>query len=461
MRPSRARAQELLYAGINLPLAIVHGPGMVLPALYAKHAGLSLLAIGSIMAVLRILDVLIDPLIGFLSDRTPSRYGRRKPWILCGAGVLCIGALLAFNPSKDTGYVYFAVANFLLVLGWSLVEIPHAAWLNELTGDYQGRSRMATQRFVAGYLGNAIFLALPFTGLFAGTAMTPEVTSAGAWLVIVLFAIVLPPALRMLPDAGADRTTGRSSLRDVLRSVRGNGAFGSFVAMQSVSGLSSGIVSGLFFIWLDSYLHLADKYSHVMLPVMVFGLVGALFWLRATVTVDKHRIVAACSCVTAATNIVMLFIAPGEWALPALIVSFAISSFAGAGSSAAHASLLADTVDYGTLKTGVDHAGNYYAATTFISKCCTAVGGGLGLVIAGLFGYTVQGPNDDLAMGGFFVAIVFLPCALNLVAALIAWRFPIDRRRQREIRAELEARAARAPAGDAAAPKPTQAAHAA
>lgn len=456
----RERARELLYAGINVPLAIVHGPGMVLPALYAKHAGLSLVAIGSIMAVLRILDVVIDPLIGYLSDRTPSRYGRRKPWIGGGAVVLCIGALLAFNPSPHTGYVYFAVANFLLILGWSLVEIPHAAWLNELTGDYHGRSRMATQRFVAGYLGNAIFLALPLTGLFASTAMTPEVTAVGAWLVIGLFVLVLPPALATLPDGGAGPAARQSTLREVLRSVRGNAAFGSFVAMQSFSGLSSGIVSGLFFLWLDGYLKLGSKYSHVMLPVMVFGLVGALFWLRATMRVDKHRIVAACSCVTAATNIVMLFIAPGEWALPALIVSFAISSFAGAGSTAAHASLLADTVDCGTLKTGVDHAGNYYAATTFVSKCCLAVGGGLGLIIAGLFGYTAQGPNDAQAMSGFFVAIVFVPCALNLVAAAIAWRFPIDRRRQREIRAELDARAAARDSTTVASPRPAPPAHA-
>lgn len=436
------RAGELLYAGINVPLALVHGPGAVLPALFAKEAGLSLVIIGSIMVALRILDVVIDPLIGYWSDRTSSRFGRRKPWIAVGSVVVCIGALLAFNPSANTGYWYFGFSIFLLVFGWSLVETPYAAWLNELTGDYHGRSRMATQRVVAGYAGNAMFLALPLSGLFATTAMTPQVTAAGAWLVIGLFAVLLPPALLMLRDAGANSIEQQSRLRDVLRSVRGNPAFWRYAAVQGFSGLSSGIVSGLFFIWLDSYLQLGSKYSHVMLPVMLCGLIGAIFWLRATMSIDKHRVVSACVMVTAATNLAMLFISPGDWALTALIVSFAVSSFAGAGSSAAQTSLLADTVDYGTLKTGMDHAGNYFAAATFINKIAMSVGTGLGLVISGLFGYTVSGPNDRMAMNGFFMAIVFIPCALNLLAAWIAWGFPIDRQRQREIRAELDARAA-------------------
>ena len=438
---TRERLRELLYAGINVPLSLVHGPGAVLPALFAKEAGLSLVVIGSIMVGLRILDVVIDPLIGYWSDRSSSRFGRRKPWIVAGSVVVCAGALLAFNPSANTGYWYFGLSIFLLVFGWSLVETPYAAWLNELTGDYHGRSRMATQRVVAGYVGNAMFLALPLTGLFATTAMTPAVTAAGAWLVIGLFAVLLPPAMLMLGDAGASKLERQSTARDVLRSVRGNPAFWRYAAVQGLSGLSSGIVSGLFFIWLDSYLQLGGKYSQVMLPVMVCGFIGAIFWLRVTMGIDKHRVVSACLLVTAATNLAMLFIAPGEWALAALIVSFAVSSFAGSGSTAAQTSLLADTVDYGTLRTGIDHAGNYFAAATFINKIAMSVGTGLGLVIAGLFGYTITGPNGTTAMNGFFIAIVFIPCALNLLAAWVAWGFPIDRRRQREIRAELDARA--------------------
>jgi glycoside/pentoside/hexuronide:cation symporter, GPH family len=441
MERQREIVRDLIYAGVNLPLAIMHAPTVaILPALYAKQAGLSLVVIGSILMAMRIFDSVIDPMIGFLSDRTRSRFGRRKPWILAGTIVAGFGSVIAFHPTATTGYVYFAVAYFLLVVGWSLVEIPHTAWLNELTGEYQARSRIATYRYVAGLLGSACFLVIPLLPFFPTTEMTPDVTAAGSWMVVALLVIMVAPALVIVPDHQLVVASQQFSLRQVLHSVSGNRPFWFFAAMQSLSGVSSGIVGGLFFFYLGSYLDIADKYSYIMLPVYAFSVIGAFFWLRATMHVDKHRIVAACSLVTAATNLAMFYIQPGEGALAAMITIFAISAFSGAGSTSAYASLLADVVDYGTLKTGSNYSGNYFAAWAFINKCCLAVGGGLGLTIAGLFGYTAQGPNGPLEMMGFFVAIVWIPCLLNVGAALIAWRFPITRKRQAAIRQELDER---------------------
>lgn len=449
-------APELVYSGVNLPLALVQLPviGGLLPALYARHAGLSLVVLGTLLVALRIFDAVIDPLIGFYSDQTRARWGRRKPWIAGGAVLACIGTLAMYQPAGAAAlpegaprYLYFALAYLVLVLGWSMAEIAHNAWFNDLVTAYGARSRVATMRYVAGIVGSVLFYALPFAPWFPDTQFTPEVLQWAAGLVIVLMVLTVPMALRGLPDAPAAPPAGaaaqREGLRDMWASVAGNRPFMRYAAVQAAQGLASGLVSGLFFIYIDSYLHAGDRFAHVMLAVFAVSLVGALFWLRVTHHMDKHRVMAWCALVTVLTNVAMAFIAPGEHAALILGAVFCLSAFAGAGAMAAQASLLADVADFGRWRTGKDHAGNYFAVQALALQCCVAVGGGLGLVIAGLFGFTVEGPNSAWATSGFFFAIVWLPAVLNLASAAGLWNFAVDRRAQRAVRRRLDARDAR------------------
>ena len=89
----RLRLSTLMFFGApNLVLAILHIPVfMVLPAFYAMNTQISLTAIGTVLLIGRLFDAAIDPPIGFLSDRTQSRLGRRKPWLLAGLPLACLG----------------------------------------------------------------------------------------------------------------------------------------------------------------------------------------------------------------------------------------------------------------------------------------------------------------------------------------------------------------------------------
>lgn len=437
---TRVAARNLGYAAVCAPLYIAHLPTVsILPALYAQQAQLSLVAIGTILVAMRVLDAVIDPAIGYLSDATRSRLGPRKPWMIAGALLCSLGVWIAFNPSPSSGYLHFAIGYFLLVVGYSMVEIPHMALVSDLTGDYDQRARLATYRYVGRVLGSLSFVAIPLIGVFPTTAMTAQVTSLAAWLVIGLFAVTLPLLLAVVPNTAAAVKEGDSpkvALRDLAR----NRPFLQFVAMYGAAGLASGLVSGLFFFYLGSYLAIADKYSHIMLGVYAISAFAALFWLKVTLHWDKHLVLAACALATAACNVAMFFIRPGDAASLLMVVVFGVTAFAVAGQMGAITALVADVADYGRYQSRRDHAGNYFATAVFINKCCEAVGGGLGLVIAGLFGFSVKGPNGAWAMAGFFLAIIWIPFALNSVAALIAWRFPITRRRQAAIRRRLERR---------------------
>lgn len=431
---------RLAYAGVYVPFSILHAPALaVLPALYSRYAHLNLVVMGAVLALARVLDCVLDPLIGYASDRTLSRFGRRKPWIVGGALISSVAAFFLLRPSADTGTVYFALWYFLMYLGWTFGEIPHTAWINEISPDYNERSRLATYRAAAGFVGMLLFQLCAFMPWLPSTTITPAVTACASWVVIALMPLTVVWAVRRLPDAQG-RVEERPSIRLVLSEVRKNRPFWIFVASTTCSGIASGMVGALFFFYLQDYLGIGDKFAHVEIAALVFGVAGAGFWLRAMLYIGKHRALAVGCATTLLTLVAMAFVRPGPNAFAVIFSLFAVSAFASAGFESAGWSMMADVVDYGTLLTGEHNAGNYYAAMSFITKISIAAGGGLALIIAGTFGFSAEHANGDPAMRGFFLAFIVIPIVLHGIASVFAYRFPLDARRQSIVRRRLESR---------------------
>jgi glycoside/pentoside/hexuronide:cation symporter, GPH family len=432
--------ERLAYAGVYMPFSILHAPALaVLPALYAKYAHMQLIFIGAVLALARVLDCVLDPVIGFASDRTRFRYGRRKPWIVLGALISSIAAFFLFRPDASTGAVYFTLWYFLMYVGWTFGEIPHTAWLNEISPAYDERSRLATYRSSAGFLGMLSFQLCAFLPWFPTTDMTPAVTAAASWLVIVLMPITVSWALIRVPDVEGP-TRRRTSLASVLRGVKHNRPFWIFIASIACSWMASGMVGALFFFYLQDYLGIGNKFAHIQIIALLMGIMGTFFWLRVMLWIGKHHSLAISCASTLLTLIGMALVRPGSEAFPMIFVLFAVSAFSSAGNEAAGWSMMADVVDYGTLKTGERHAGNYFAVMSFTSKISLAAGGGLALIIAGLFGFSAEHSNGPAAMRGFFLAFIVIPLILNGAASLLAYGFPLDPRRQEIVRRRIQGR---------------------
>ena len=124
---------------------------LYLPFVYSKDFGLSLTDVGLILMFGRIADVVTDPLIGFLSDRTRSRFGRRKPWIAAGGLIMMTSAFMLFNPVIQVTNTYLLCWAILLWLGWTMVNIPYYAWGAELSDDYNERTRITGWRQFFGF----------------------------------------------------------------------------------------------------------------------------------------------------------------------------------------------------------------------------------------------------------------------------------------------------------------------
>ena len=122
------RTKLIAFAALALPLAGVTMPiTAFVPAFYASQMGLSLATIGVALMALRIADVFVDLLIGYLSDATKTKYGRRRPWIAAGVVLLIPAIWMCYAPVGDVTIAYLMIWAGLAYIGWSLVNIPYSA----------------------------------------------------------------------------------------------------------------------------------------------------------------------------------------------------------------------------------------------------------------------------------------------------------------------------------------------
>lgn len=419
----------LAYVAPIVPVWMLHAPALsVLPALYAKHAGISLSALGAILLITRLFDGITDPLAGYLSDRTRSRLGPRKPWIVAGGIIATISCYFWFRPAADTGPLYFLLWSIGVYIGWTLMEIPHSAWLAELTQDYDERSRLSSYRTAAVYVGYVLFFCAPLLPFFATTEITPEVTSFVSWAVIALLIVSVPIMAWKVPS-GELVMTDRPRLKEILLGMWRNRPFHIFFGCMLAGNVASGMVGALYFFFMDAYLGIADKIVFVALGTSALGVVSSQFWPPVMALIGKHGALAASATGAILTLAIMAFIPPGPLAFPLMLVIFACSSVTATGQMVSNMAIMADVVDYDELRTGKNNAASYYSFNAFIAKFGVAIGGGLSLVIAGLFGFDPNGHNAGWPMAGFFTAFIGVPILLNLSSLWLALRFPLNRRR--------------------------------
>ena len=147
----RIRASWLFaYSLPGLPIAAMGLPiAVYLPPFYAVEVGLGWFAVGAIFAAARFFDVVLDPIMGVLTDRTKTRWGRRRVWMVAAVPIMVIAAYLVFIPPAGVSSMFVVAALVMLYVGWTMLTVTHLAWGGELTGDYHERSRITASREAA------------------------------------------------------------------------------------------------------------------------------------------------------------------------------------------------------------------------------------------------------------------------------------------------------------------------
>lgn len=446
--PSRdlSHRQLLAYGSAAFGSGLLLTPMlMYVPQLYAKEFGIGLAELGAALVVLRILNAFTDQLVGFVSDRTRTRWGARKPWIAVGALLTLVSAWFLLVPGHRVGLVYLIAWKLIYDLGFTIADINYTAWGAELSPDYDTRSRINGVRgfiYQIANLGNYVVpILVAWIGFTSSSAYSLE--TLGYFFLLALLAIPLTTgfALAAAPQ-GAAMPTERPNLIGFIRSVRGNRPLWLYLASFSLSGVGLGM-SQIMFTFYDGYLQLGPWYPYLMSVFAVVLLAAVPFWTWAAQRLGKHRAYVLSVVVSSSAMQGYWLIDPATMSTTMIlacstVIIVLIGSSAGAVTVISPA-ILADIADYGRLKTGERRTGGYYAFYMLTTKIATAIGAGVAFMMLGAFGYDASSGaiNTGTAAFGMVFTIATFPALLKISAALLIWRFPIDRRRHAIIRARL------------------------
>ena len=441
-RPSRL---ELLgYALPSAPISMLMMMLIVyLAPFYAAEMGLELATVGAVFAMARLWDAFIDPVVGNLSDRTRSRWGRRKPWIAGGLPVLMITLYAFLQPPDGVSMTYLAVVAVVFYMAMTVVQIPYLSWGAELSRDYQERIRINGYREAATMLGVLMVASIPLFFLRNTEPTVADIVGVFTLVVLVLLPLAVIPSLLLAPR-GSFIETPRLSFHRAIFALRRNRPF---LRLMLAS----------LFIWVGGHIYNA---SSLFLVKDALGFSPALFlWflvvqyimalalmplvMRLGARWGKHR--ALLFIGLAFFPILWLYNVVEPQNVTEVVIVYALKGMVTSAIWVMPPAMVADTVEHGLLEGVGDDTALYMSIYFFIQKLAAAVGVGIALPLAASMGFDPQGtaPGDD-TFGIRFVSTM-LPTLLAFPAVLLLFRYPIDEERHAAIRAELALRGIIAP----------------
>lgn len=428
-------------------LAVVGIPVYVyLPKFYTDVVGVDIALMGHVLLAARLFDAVTDPLMGWVSDRTRSPFGRRRPYILLGSLALSVSLYQLFTPPADAGSnaSYFAVWLVSLFLFWTVITVPYEALGPELTFDYHARTRLFAVRdglLIAGTLAAAAspMLLRQWFGL-------PE-TPAGERRLFFWIAAVYAPlvvlscwcCVHFLREASGAPGSRGEIRRFSLSSIRRNRPFGILLASYTLSALGSNLPATLILYYVEYVLH-STRADLFLLLYFVTGIVFLPAWTLASRRFGKKSAWLAAMGINTLTFVWVFFLGPGDELYYGLLV---VGSGVGFGATLALPSAIqADVIDYDELLTGVRQEGQYVGLWTIAKKLAAAVGVGAGLTVLGWAGYTPGAVQPPEVVTALKILYALVPCLCNLAGFVIALAYPIEPQVHRAIREAVARRQA-------------------
>lgn len=418
-QPSTSYTQIAAYGLPGLPLAMLGLPLYVyLPTFYVENLGLSLTAVGAALLLARVLDVITDPLVGYLNDRTGSKLGRRKLFMLLGAPFLLMGLEMLLRPMAPVSSSYLLLWSVVTYLGWTLINIPWHAWGAEITHDYHQKSVLAGSREIFAVIGTVLVISLPvLLGIDNDDAKTLDVLATVVW---VLLPLSLLPVLLLLADTQKRHATFQ--LGEVRNILKAHPAIPDLLPAYFVNSLANALPATLFILFVTHVLEAPEKKGILLLCYFLSAIVGLPFWLWLSRATEKSRAWSIALIVAVISFAFVPFLGAGDsgWFMLICIVS----GFALGADVALPASIQADIAQQ------MQHQHNEQTGLLFglwglLTKLALALGAGLAFPALDLAGFNAENTTVSslLALSLLYAAV---PVLLKLWVIWRMWRFPFS-----------------------------------
>jgi GPH family glycoside/pentoside/hexuronide:cation symporter len=413
-----------------------------LPIFYTDTFGLTAGTLATMFVVVRIFDAFTDPIMGMIADRTRTRWGRFRPYILWVALPYGLGFVMMFTTPDlgGTGKIIYAYVSYsVMMLLYTAISIPYNAMIGVVTPDQHDRASIASYKFIFAYMSGVTvqFLVVPMVQRFGegDSALGYTISmSIFAAIAVALFLVTFASSRERVQPDPAQKQEIRTDLRDLVHNRPWVILF--FVSLASLVYIairSAG--TGYYF----KYCLQRENEMGVFMALGTFMTLAGVFptrWLAERL--GKARLYQICFVLVSLSFVSFYVLDASQITL--IYLAQGLGALAGGPLFPLLWGMIADTVDYAEWKTGRRATGLAFSALTFSQKMGFAVGGWMVMMLFAGTGFVANAVQSETSLLGIRLSVSLVPAVICLTGAGLLFFYPLDEKQMARIGADLEQR---------------------
>ena len=411
-------------------------------AFYTDTFGITAAAAGTLFLVVRVFDAAFDPLMGVIADRTNTRWGKFRPWILWTAVPFGVMGFLAFttpdlSPAGKLAYAY--VTYILLMMVYSANNLPYSALSGVMTGDAVERTSLSSYRMVFAMASQLVIqgLALPMVHRFGqgndalGYKITMGIFSS---LAVVFFFITFATTRERVRPDPSQETSIRQDFADLLT----NGPWKAMFALTVILFITLSLRGGVMLYFFKYYVRRDDLFGWFNVIGTGATIIGVVLSKPIAERIGKRRLFFLGLAGTVVFTAAFILLPPGN--LPLIITTEAVRQFAYGFTIPLLWAMMADVADFSEWKNRRRATAVIFSAIIFGLKAGLGIGGAIGGYLLAAYGYVPNVAQTERALTGIRLTASIYPAIAFGLCALCLYFYRIDKALELEMSHELTER---------------------
>ncbi|MBQ6878842.1 MAG: MFS transporter [Bacteroidales bacterium] len=436
-----------------------------LPFFYSNVFGLSLADAGILMLVTRIWDAVSDPMMGIIADRTKTRWGKYRPYLLFFALPFAVCGILLFTTPENGKTVWAYVTYILMMTVYTGINVPYGSLMNVMTADSDEKSVLSSFRMFFAYGGSfiALFAWEPLCNMFdkgrvaaeGASGLAAISTSPDAWqkaMILIASCCFILFILSFLLTKEHVKSESTVSVGQDLKLLLKNKPWWLLIGAALASNLFNtvrGTTTAYFFAdYIQKTIDMAPQWAFLVSASIflsigeISNMIGVVLAVPMSKNLGKKSTYMISMAALIGLSIAFFFLPAttgGYWAM--LAFQIIISVFTGVISPLIW-SMYADVADYSELKDGTASTGLIFSSASMAQKFGGAFGGSAVMWMLAAFGYsTVAGAvQTETAIMGLRILMSWVPAAVAALSILVVWFYPLTKKKMEGVQAELAAK---------------------
>ena len=392
---------------------------------YTDVFGISMAAVSALMLFSRFWDAINDPIVGGLTDKTKTRWGRYRPWLLVAADTAKI--------------IYMIITYCLLVLGYTCVNIPYGTLCGAMTQDIDERAKINTSRSVAAMIAIGIIniITVPLIGKLGSQS-----AKNGYLFVAIIYGCIFAACHFFCFAKTKEQVTipekEKISIKVQLKAVMQNRPYilaliGQVLFGFTLYGRNADIL--YYFTYVEGN---ASYYTTYSMCIIIPSIIGAACFQPVFRKLNnKGRTASIFAFLTGISMLAMYFFNVKDSAVVFYILA-GVTQFFFSGFNSAIYAIIPDCVEYGEWKTGLRNDGFQYAFVSLGNKIGMAIGTAMLAALLGKYGYVANQAQNDTVISIMKYAFTTIPGILWIVTAVVLFFYRLNKKRYNEIVEDLK-----------------------